>query len=110
MRYLILFITLLTIFNCRVLAATKDVTLQLQWLHQFQFAGYYMAKEKGFYAKKGLHVKIKELTKNTHVVNEVISKKSDFGVCRSSLILDHLQGKTVVALAAILQSSSFDQP
>jgi ABC-type nitrate/sulfonate/bicarbonate transport system substrate-binding protein len=27
----------------------KKVTLQLSWLDQFQFAGYYMAKEKGFY-------------------------------------------------------------
>ena len=25
----------------------KKITLQLNWLHQFQFAGYYMAKEKG---------------------------------------------------------------
>ena len=28
------------------------VTLQLRWFHQFQFAGYYAAKEKGFYAEE----------------------------------------------------------
>ena len=33
-------------------AAPEDletVVLQLKWLHQFQFAGYYAAQEKGFY-------------------------------------------------------------
>ncbi|MEH6365624.1 MAG: hypothetical protein V7764_05125, partial [Pseudomonas marincola] len=30
------------------LAAAEPIRLQLRWLHQFQFAGYYMAKEKGF--------------------------------------------------------------
>ncbi|OZA02364.1 MAG: hypothetical protein B7X89_09410 [Sulfuricurvum sp. 17-40-25] len=27
----------------------EEVTLQLRWLHQFQFAGYYMALNKGYY-------------------------------------------------------------
>ncbi len=33
-----------------------SVTLQLKWKHQFQFAGYYAAKEKGFYKDAGLEV------------------------------------------------------
>ena len=39
-------------------AATK-VTLQLKWVTQAQFAGYYAALEKGFYDKAGLDVTIK---------------------------------------------------
>jgi NitT/TauT family transport system substrate-binding protein len=39
-------------------AATTDVTLQLQWVTQAQFAGYIAAFAKGFYAKQGLNVKI----------------------------------------------------
>jgi len=31
----------------------EKVNLQLQWLDQFQFAGYYIAKEKGFIKKQG---------------------------------------------------------
>ena len=31
----------------------KNLTLQLSWLNQFQFAGYYIAKEKGFYKDVG---------------------------------------------------------
>jgi NitT/TauT family transport system substrate-binding protein len=29
------------------------VTLQLKWVHQAQFAGFYMAREKGYYADEG---------------------------------------------------------
>lgn len=36
-----------------------DVTLQLKWVTQAQFAGYYVAEEKGFYEDAGLNVTIK---------------------------------------------------
>jgi NitT/TauT family transport system substrate-binding protein len=39
-------------------SATLPVTLMLQWTHQAQFAGYYMALEKGIYADHGLDVTI----------------------------------------------------
>ena len=37
---------------------TDDVTLQLKWVTQAQFAGYYVAQEKGFYEEEGLDVTI----------------------------------------------------
>jgi NitT/TauT family transport system substrate-binding protein len=42
----------------QALAADK-VTLQLKWVTQSQFAGYYVAKDKGFYEEEGLDVEIK---------------------------------------------------
>ncbi len=39
--------------------ATDKVTLQLKWVTQAQFAGYYVAADKGFYAEEGLEVEIK---------------------------------------------------
>src|SRR5207244_2406200 len=36
------------------------ITLQLQWVAQSQFAGYYAALDKGFYKDEGLDVTIKE--------------------------------------------------
>ena len=39
--------------------AADDVTLQLQWVTQAQFAGYYVALDKGFYAEEDLNVTIK---------------------------------------------------
>jgi NitT/TauT family transport system substrate-binding protein len=42
----------------QALAADK-VTLQLKWVTQSQFGGYYVAKDKGFYEEEGLDVEIK---------------------------------------------------
>ncbi len=39
--------------------AQEKVTLQLKWVTQAQFAGYYVAKDKGFYKEAGLDVTIK---------------------------------------------------
>nr|WP_321830981.1 ABC transporter substrate-binding protein [Thalassovita sp.] len=39
--------------------AADDVTLQLKWVTQAQFAGYYVALDKGFYAEEDLNVTIK---------------------------------------------------
>ncbi|MBS0564743.1 MAG: ABC transporter substrate-binding protein [Proteobacteria bacterium] len=39
--------------------AADDVTLQLKWVTQAQFAGYYVAKDKGYYDAEGLNVTIK---------------------------------------------------
>ena len=38
--------------------AADDVKLQLQWVTQAQFAGYYVALDKGFYAAEDLNVTI----------------------------------------------------
>jgi NitT/TauT family transport system substrate-binding protein len=39
--------------------AADKITLQLKWVTQAQFAGYYVAKDKGFYTDEGLDVEIK---------------------------------------------------
>jgi NitT/TauT family transport system substrate-binding protein len=40
-------------------SAADAVTLQLKWVTQSQFAGYFVAKDKGFYADENLDVTIK---------------------------------------------------
>jgi NitT/TauT family transport system substrate-binding protein len=39
-------------------ASAEDVTLQLKWVTQAQFAGYYVALDQGFYEEEGLNVTI----------------------------------------------------
>lgn len=46
--------------NSEAAAEMTPVRLQLQWFAQSQFAGYYVALEKGFYAQEGLDVSILE--------------------------------------------------
>jgi len=51
---------LLALLAMTGMAAAKDaLTLQLKWVTQAQFAGYYVAKDKGFYDAAGLDVTIK---------------------------------------------------
>src|SRR5262245_44400702 len=40
-------------------AQAENVTLQLKWVTQAQFAGYYVAQAKGYYKDEGLNVTIK---------------------------------------------------
>src|SRR5690349_4520143 len=48
----------MTLMAGTAMAADK-VTLQLKWVAQAQFAGYFVAKDKGFYEEEGLDVEIK---------------------------------------------------
>ncbi|TLT00483.1 ABC transporter substrate-binding protein [Aliarcobacter cibarius] len=83
----------------------QKVSLQLMWLDQFQFAGFYIAKEKDFYQKAGLEVEFKKFHNSTNVLNEVLEKKADFGISSTSLIVDKSKNKDVVVLGAIFQTS-----
>ena len=81
----------------------ETVNLQLKWFHQFQFAGYYAAIEKGFYEDEGLDVQIHEIAKNTSVVNQVVSGQAQYGIGDSAIILDYTEGQPIKALSAIFQ-------
>ena len=48
-----------TLLSTAAAQAADDVTLQLKWVTQAQFAGYYVALDKGFYEAEGLNVTIK---------------------------------------------------
>lgn len=83
----------------------KKIKLQLQWKHQFQFAGYYAAIEKGFYKDAGFDVEIIEANDNAVAVNNVFDGKADFGVTTSDIIMYKSKGYKPVILATIYQHS-----
>lgn len=84
--------------------ALDNLTLQLKWRHQFQFAGYYVALEQGYYRDAGLDVRLLEAEPDTDPVAEVISGAAQFGIASSELLLSR-QTEPVVALAPIYQHS-----
>jgi class 3 adenylate cyclase/ABC-type nitrate/sulfonate/bicarbonate transport system substrate-binding protein len=86
-------------------AALDQVSLQLKWKHQFQFAGYYVALEQGFYRDAGLDVTIREGGPGIDVAETVASGKADFGVCSASVLREWTRGRRLVVLAAIFQHS-----
>lgn len=83
----------------------EKVTLQLKWLHQFQFAGYYAAQQKGFYADEGLEVDIRprDLMKNN--ILQVIEGEAEYGVADTVLLLYQARNEPVVIVAPIFQHS-----
>src|SRR3954451_8325496 len=85
--------------------ALDAVTLQLKWKHQFQFAGYYQALERGFYRDAGLDVTIREGGPSIDAAEAVTSGKADFGVCTASVLRDWAAGRRLIVLAAIFQRS-----
>ena len=86
-------------------AALDQVSMQLKWKHQFQFAGYYAALEQGFYRDAGLDVTIREGGPDINVAEAVANGKADFGVCNASVLREWTLGRRVVVLAGIFQHS-----
>lgn len=84
----------------------EKVTLQLKWKHQFQFAGYYTALEKGYYRDAGFDVTIREADGAMDSISAVLSGKADFGVASSELALRRGLGDPVVVVATIMQHSA----
>ncbi|QCU89872.1 GGDEF domain-containing protein [Thiomicrorhabdus sediminis] len=86
--------------------AAESIKVQLRWLHQFQFAGYYMALEKGYYANYALDVELIEGGPNSlKPIDDVLEGKVDFAITGSGVVIDRMEGKPVVAVAAIMQTS-----
>ena len=90
-------------------SAAERIVLQLKWVNQFQFAGYYAAVEKGFYKAAGLDVELRPNGYNgsfVSPVDAVLKGDAQYGISNSGLVLDYLNGKPVVVLAATLQHSA----
>jgi signal transduction histidine kinase/ABC-type nitrate/sulfonate/bicarbonate transport system substrate-binding protein len=101
------FLSILIILVTQTLHAKelKKVTLQLSWFDQFQFAGYYMAKQKGFYEDLGLDVEIKPFEFGVDIPKSVNDGKIDFAVGRETLILEKIKNPNIVALYSLFQST-----
>ena len=82
-----------------------DLTIKLQWQHQFQFAGIYAAKEKGFYQQAGLNVDIQPGF--TRPYDEVESGDVEFGISGTGIVAEYLKGRPFVALGATFQNSPY---
>jgi NitT/TauT family transport system substrate-binding protein len=83
-----------------------DVSVQLKWLPQAQFMGYFVAKDKGFYDEVGLNVTIVsgggDISETTAVSNGTV----DFGVTWvSNLITSNAAGMELLEVAQTYQKS-----
>ncbi|WP_293268024.1 diguanylate cyclase [Neptunomonas sp.] len=86
-------------------APLEKVSLQLDWKYQFEFAGFIMAKEKGFYQEVGLDVELLEYQAGSDTVEQVLSQKHNYGIHNSSVIIHDGELKPNVLLATYYQQS-----
>ncbi len=86
-------------------APSARVNVQLNWKHQFQFAGFYAAIEQGYYRGAGLEVRLTEASEGSDPIDAVLSGFAEFGVGASELALRRARGDRVIALATIMQHS-----
>src|SRR3989449_2257898 len=85
--------------------ATK-VTLQLKWVTQAQFAGFYAAKTKGFYRQAGLDVNLKVGGPDISPEQVVLGRQAEFGIdWLPSLLAQRDTGTDLVNIAQVYTRS-----
>jgi len=101
---LIFFLINLSTLNAQEKIHLKKISLQLQWKYQFQFAGFIVAKEKGYYKDVGLDVDILEYN-NTDLVDDLLKAKVDFLINNNTLLYKNKKLLPVTMLASYFQRS-----
>jgi NitT/TauT family transport system substrate-binding protein len=85
-----------------------QITVQLKWIHQAQFAGFYMAQDKGYYTDENINVTFVEGGPGTDPVGQAASGQADFAVDGADRVLaSRGQGQPVVAIAVIFRQDPF---
>jgi NitT/TauT family transport system substrate-binding protein len=86
------------------------VTLQLQWVTQAQFAGYYAALAQGYYKKEGLDVTIKQAGTDTVPIKSVADGDADYAISWVPKVLGSIeQGVNVTDVAQIFERGATTQ-
>jgi NitT/TauT family transport system substrate-binding protein len=86
--------------------AMTPVTVQLRWTHQAQFAGFYAADQKGYYAAEGLSVTFIEREPTSNLYQKVLDGTAQFGVAGAdTLLVLRAQEKPLRAIATIYRRS-----
>jgi NitT/TauT family transport system substrate-binding protein len=92
-------------------AGPKDsVTLQLKWVTQAQFAGYYAALEKGYYDAEGLDVTIKPGGPDIVPEQVVLGGQAEFGLnWLDNTLATRDQGGKIVNIAQVFTRSGMTE-
>jgi NitT/TauT family transport system substrate-binding protein len=105
---IILIVVLFFLTACQPQQPPDKVTLQLKWVHQAQFAGYYVALEKGYYAEENIELEILPGGPGVDYFQVLADGEADFSVVRpEGIFLERAAGNPVKAFATIFQLNPF---
>ena len=102
-KYLSLILLILQ-FSLQAKPLLEKVSIQLNWKYQFEYAGFIMAKEKGFYENAGFEVELKEFTNSTRTIEDLINSRTTFATSDSLFMIER-QTENLVLLANYLKQS-----
>jgi NitT/TauT family transport system substrate-binding protein len=89
---------------------TADVTLQLKWVTQAQFAGYYAALEQGYYEDENLNVTIKPGGPDIVPEQVVLGDQAEFGInWLDNTLATRDQGGQIVNIAQVFARSGMTE-
>jgi len=87
-----------------------SVTLQLKWVTQAQFAGYYAALEQGYYDDENLDVTIKPGGPDIVPEQAVLGKQAEFGIdWLDNLLATRDQGGKIVNIGQVFARSGMTE-
>jgi NitT/TauT family transport system substrate-binding protein len=109
---LILFlITILLLTGCAGFSSPTDapltpITVQLQWIHQAQFAGLYVADQNGYYAEEGLAVTFVPGGPGIDSLSPLLDGSAQFGTASADqLLVARTEGKPFKAFSVVYRRS-----
>jgi NitT/TauT family transport system substrate-binding protein len=86
------------------------VTLQLKWVTQAQFAGYYAAQEQGYYADEGLELTIRPGGPDIVPEQAVLGGQADIGIdWQDNLLATRDQGGEIVNIGQVFTRSGMTE-
>ena len=104
LRLTLMFLALATV---PVHAEAVPVRMLLQWTHQSQFAGYYVALEKGFYRERGLEVTIVPGGPSIEPADYLVRGEVDFAsLWLSAALIRSENDQPLVNVAQIVNASN----
>ncbi len=100
-------LSLLVLFSMASAQDLIPVNFQSKWFPQAQFAGYFVAQDKGFYAEEGLTVTVLD-GGNVNPTVAVASGNADFGTdWLANILTQRDQGLEVVIISQVYQTSGY---
>ena len=106
---MVIFLALLILSSCSLFAATPapdQISVRLKWTHGVQFAGFYIAEQKGYFAEENLSVTLLEGGLEFDELDLVSTGQDDFGVVGGQIVVSgRRDGFPIKAVATIFQIS-----
>ena len=98
----VVFVMAYILISTQLFKESTVINIGLKWLHQSQFAGYYVAEKEGYYKQNNIQVNFYQRNPEENNVDQVVSGKLHFAIVSSGELLKAIDSnKPVIAILAL---------